>query len=272
MKNHPASAKLGNRRAWLGASLVAALGGASLAVEAREFTNASGTVTGSWDTTITYGQAWRVQSPDCDLIANADGGCGRSPNIDDGNLNYGTGTVSRAWKIVTELSLKSEHYGAFVRGAGLYDMEVEDQNTRRTPISDSAKHLAGSYARLLDAFVYGKWDLGTHPLELRLGKQAISWGESTFIQGGINTLNHFDVSALRVPGSELKEAFLPQSMVFASLGLTENLTFEGVYMLDWDATQPEPVGSFFSSNDFASSWDSVHSAMQALTSLRSAER
>jgi hypothetical protein len=232
------------------AALAVTLGAASFAVHAAEFQSKDGSVSGSWDTTVSYGQAWRVQGPDCNLIAVADGGCGRSPNIDDGDLNYSKGIVSRAWKVVTEVSVKSEHYGFFTRVSGLYDMQVEDQETKRTPISSSARHLVGSYTRLLDAFVYGKWDVATHPLELRLGKQAVSWGESTFIQGGINTLNHFDVSALRVPGAELKEAFLPQSMVFTSLGLTENLTFEGVYLLDWDATQPEPVGSFFSANDF----------------------
>ena len=232
-------------------ALAVGLGAASFTAGARDFESKSGSVSGSWDTTISYGQAWRVQSPDCNLIANADGGCGRSPNIDDGDLNYDTGLVGRAWKIVTELSLKSEHYGAFVRGAGLTDSLVDRGRTRRTPISDTAKRLVGSYARLLDAFVYGKWNLGTHPFMLRVGKQAVSWGESTFIQGGINTLNHFDVSALRVPGSELKEAFLPQSMLFGSLGLAENLTFEGVYLLDWDPTEPEPTGSFFSANDFA---------------------
>jgi len=251
MKNHPAAEKPGYRRAWLAVGVAAALGSASFAAEAIDFSNASGTVTGSWDTTFTYGQAWRVQSPDCHLIAVADGGCGRSPNIDDGDLNYGTGTVSRAWKVLTELSVKSEHYGAFVRGAGLYDQEVEDRSTQRTPISDLARHVAGSYTRLLDAFAYGKWGTGTHPVELRVGKQAVSWGESTFIQGGINTLNPFDVSALRVPGSELKEAFLAESMAFTSIGLSENVTFEGVYMLNWHPTEPEPAGTFFSSNDFA---------------------
>jgi hypothetical protein len=230
--------------------LAAALGATSLPSAALDFQTKGG-VTGSWDTTVTYGQYWRVQGPDCNLIATADGGCGRSPNIDDGNLNFGRGTVSQVAKLVTEVSLKTDKYGFFVRGSGLVDNQVEDATGKRTPISDSAKKLAGSYVRLLDAFVWGKWDLGTHPLELRLGKQVVSWGESTFIQGGVNTLNPFDVSALRAPGSELKEGFLPQNLLFASLGITENLTFEGVYMLEWNPTEPEPVGTYFSSNDFA---------------------
>ena len=36
------------------------------------------------------------------------------------------------------------------------------RETERTPISEAGKDLAGSYLRLLDAFVYGRWDLGGH--------------------------------------------------------------------------------------------------------------
>ena len=71
------------------------------------------------------------------------------------------------------------------------------------------------------------------------GNQVVNWGESTFIQGGINAaINHFDVSALRVPGSELREAYLPQEMLKVSFGLTDNLTAEaiGALRLGSDAT------------------------------------
>ena len=63
--------------------IVAALCMASPAAYAWDFQNDDGTFSGSWDTTFTYGQAWRIESRDCRLIAIADGGCGRSPNIDD---------------------------------------------------------------------------------------------------------------------------------------------------------------------------------------------
>ena len=89
------------------------------------------------------------------------------------------------------------------------------------------------------------------PTEFRLGRQVVSWGESTFIQGGLNTINHFDVSALRVPGSELKEAFLPQEMAVFNLQFSERLSGQFLYILDWNDTEPEPAGSYFSTNDFA---------------------
>ncbi len=217
---------------------------------AFDFGNASGSFTGSWDTTLTYGTAARIQDTDCNLIGIANGGCGRSPNIDDGNLNFGTGTYSRAFKAVSELGLNFGNFGVFVRGSALYDDYIENTPTERTPLSSEAKELVGAYGRLLDAFAFYKFDLGTLPAEIRLGRQVVSWGESTFIQGGINTVNHFDVSALRVPGAELKEGFLPQEMAFVSFGITENTSIEALYLVDWNNTEPEPVGAYFSTNDF----------------------
>jgi hypothetical protein len=229
--------------------IVATLALASPAAYAWDFQSDDGTFSGSWDTTFTYGQAWRIESRDCRLIAIADGGCGRSPNIDDGNLNYGTDMYSRALKVLTELSLNYRGIGAFVRASGLYDDAAD--NTRRTPLSDKSEDLVVDYTRLLDAFVYAKFDLGDMAAELRLGRQVVSWGESTFIQNGLNVLNHFDVSALRVPGSELKEGFLPQEMVNFSLQFNDNWSAQAIYITDWNATVPEPAGSYYSSNDFA---------------------
>jgi hypothetical protein len=220
------------------------------AAQAIDF--AAGGWNGSFDTTFSFGQIWRDEDRDPRLIGTADGGTGRSPNIDDGDLNYKRGRVSSAYKMVAELSLdRGENFGLFVRGSLLYDDLVEDHDTARTEISESGKDLAGSYARLLDAFVYGRWDVGGHLLDVRAGRQVVNWGESTFIQGGINgAINHFDVSALRVPGSELREAYLPQEILKVGFGLTDNLTVEGIGIFDWNRTQPEPVGTYFSSNDF----------------------
>ena len=54
-----------------------------------------------------------------------------------------------------------------------------------------------------------------------------------------------------MPGSELKEAFLPQEMVNFQLQFTDNVSAQAIYITDWNATVPEPAGSYFSSNDFA---------------------
>ena len=119
--------------------IIATLALASPAAYAWDFQNDAGTFSGSWDTTLTYGQAWRIESRDCRLIAIADGGCGRSPNIDDGNLNYDTDMYSRALKVLTELSLNYRGVGAFVRASALYDDAAD--NTQRTPLADASEDL-----------------------------------------------------------------------------------------------------------------------------------
>ena len=120
---------------------------APAAAQAVEF--AAGGWNGSFDTTVSFGQTWRVeQSRDPRLIATANGGTGRSPNIDDGNLNYRKGRVSSAYKMVAELSLdRGENFGVFVRGSAPVRhsrSRTRAPNARRSP--RNGKDLAGSYA------------------------------------------------------------------------------------------------------------------------------
>ncbi|MGK9704747.1 DUF1302 family protein, partial [Salmonella enterica subsp. enterica] len=89
------------------------------------------------------------------------------------------------------------------------------------------------------------------PLDLRLGKQVVSWGESTFILSPIAGLNTVDVSAFRRPGAELKEGFTPAEMLYANLGLTDTTSLEGFLQLKWRKTVPEGCGTYFSTADFA---------------------
>ena len=103
----------------------------------------------------------------------------------------------------------------------------------------------------LDGFVYGSFDPMGKTVRVRVGRQVISWGESTFIQNGINVVNPVDVSRLRVAGAELKEAFLPVDSVYGSFSLTENLSLEAFYLFEFEEIEPDPTGAYFSTNDFA---------------------
>ena len=242
------------RGAFGGAVLAGAIACALLPLSpAKAVDLSSGDVTASWDTTLGYGQAWRLKQPNLANIGIANGGTGYSPNFDDGDLNYHAGDAfSKALTLVSELSATYQNYGMFMRAKGLYDFAVMDDSTRRTPLTHSAQVVAGQYLRLLDAFAFGKWTLGdNHPFELRIGKQVLNWGESTFIASPFTQANAFDVSALHIPGAELKEAFLPQGMVLATLGLTEKVSAEVFYQWQWYRTEPDPTGTYFSTNDFA---------------------
>lgn len=236
------------------ASAVVLAFAAPASVHAFEFTSASGEVTGSFDTTLSVGGLWRMQNREASLISIANGGTSRDPNSDDGNLKYDKGDmVSLAFKATHDLELNYRNFGAFFRGTYFYDHAF----MHKGGMTNAARSELGRDAELLDAYVRGRFDVGGRALNVRAGRQVVSWGESTFIQNGINILNPVNVSRLRVPGSELKEGLTPIGMLWASQELTDNVTAEVVWMAEWEKTKIEPAGTFFSTNDFVSAGGNI---------------
>jgi len=215
------------------------------------------------DTTVSYSLGVRVSDRDDDLVGKAAfnpaisvlpieqqiAAPGRfSVNSDDGNLNFDSGElVFNQARILSEMEFSYKNYGLFLRGNFFHDFKLENKDA----LSGDAKKLAGQRARMLDAYAYGNFDLDGRNLTLRVGRQVVSWGESTFIPGGLSVLNPVDVTALRSAGAELRDTFIPLGMTWASLDLTQNLSMEALYMFEWDRVEPEPAGTAFSTNDFA---------------------
>ena len=222
-----------------------ALGSLLIAWPAPAIELGAGEVQGSLDTTISHGITWRVGARDEGRVGNF-----LSANSNDGNLNYDRGIVSNTSKFTTDLDLGYRNFGAFVRATGFIDFENENGMRARTPLSEEARDLVGQDLDLLDAYVTGAFDVGDAAVDLRVGRQVLNWGESTFITNGINAFNRFDVSKLRLPGSELREALAPIPMVSLSVAPTYNLSMEGFYQLDWEETVIDPVGSYFSTTDY----------------------
>ncbi|SIS95031.1 DUF1302 domain-containing protein [Neptunomonas antarctica] len=248
------------KRQLLPALLAATIAGQAYGVEFQ-----LGEVEGRFDSQLSVGASWRLKDADSNLISEPNGGTGAgSGSFDDGNQNFEQGEAfSKIFKGTHELRLTYENFGAFVRGKYWADFELKngkrshghtensyaaDATLNDDSFNDYAKF---SGAEILDAYVYGYFDLGNMPLDVRLGRQVVNWGESTFIQGGINVINPFDVSAFRRPGSEIKEGLLPVNMAFASLGVTDNLSLEAFYQLSWEPTVEDGCGTYFSANDFA---------------------
>lgn len=73
----------------------------------------------------------------------------------------------------------------------------------------------------------------------------MSWGESTFIINGINAINPVDVAAFRRPGAEVKEGLIPVNMLYVAQSLTDRLSAEAFYRLEWDQTVVDNCGTFF---------------------------
>src|SRR5690554_6106784 len=209
------------------------------------------------DNNISYGVSMRTEKPDANQIWYANGavlgidGKGSSYNYDDGTLNYKQGDVySNVLKWSGDLEIGYKNFGAFARARAWYDQTIMDETPRFKAYNDATKSYAGKGAEILDAFVWGDFEIAEMPLNVRVGRQVLSWGESTFIQGGISSINPVDASAFRRPGAEIKEGLLPVNMAFASIGLTPNTTLEAFYQLQWEKTRTDPCGTFFSTVDF----------------------
>lgn len=234
------------------AGLALALG---LVPAARALVFEIGDAKGSFDTTLSIGGLYRLNDPDPQfygVTSSYQGVTGqqRSVNADDGNLNYGKGIASFLLKANHDLQIDYKNAGLFVRGYYFNDFENAEGDRVRTPLSSEARKLVARGGELLDAYLYFKPTVAGKAASLRIGRQVLSWGESTFIPNGVNSVNPIDVAKLRTPGSELKEALLPLNMVSGSISLTDNLTAEAFYLLEWDRTRVDPPGTYFSTNDF----------------------
>lgn len=243
--------------------------------QAVEFSFADKEVSGSLDTTLSYGQLWRVQGQS---RSNDD------VNVNDGNRNFDTGLASEVFKITSDLEMNYQNYGLFVRGTAFYDTQIMDkrndfysgdraaQPSQNTPNDDrftrDTRHTAGRDAQILDAYVYGNWDVAERPVTARLGRQVFNWGEGLFYRGGVNTSNPVDGARFRLPGAELKEVLIPVEAVSFNIGLTDNLSMETFYQFKWKETAIDPVGSYFSETDlFAEGGSTAYSRQPDLIPL-----
>ena len=240
--------------------------------QAVEFSFADNEITGSIDTTVSYGQLWRVQGQD---KTNDD------INTNDGNRSFDTGLVSEVFKITTDLEASYQNYGVFIRGTAFYDTQIMDkrndyydnnspaQPSQSAPRDNSftreTRHKAGRDAQILDAYVYGNWDVGNMPVSGRFGKQVFNWGEGLFYRNGVNTTNPVDAAKFRLPGSEVKEVLVPVEALSFNIGLTDNLSMETFYQFNWKETAIDPVGTYFSETDlFADGGNTAYSTQTAL--------
>lgn len=218
----------------------------------------------SLDSQISIGTSIRNEDRNKAYISPGNGGTSNSNTPDDGNLNFEKGDAfSSIVKGTHEMNVSDGRVGLFLRGKWWNDFTLNGEKVPHghAPTSNAANSKLddsdfNNYAKfdgiaLLDAFFYGSFDIQDKPLDLRLGRQVVSWGESTFIQGGVNTINPVDVSAFRRPGATLKEGLLPVSLMYANLGVTDNLSIEGFYQLKWEPTVLDGCGTYFSSADWA---------------------
>lgn len=214
-------------------------------------------VTTSLESVAEYTSVYRTSSPE--HIER--GGQNVFTNNNDGSEYYDTGFVSNEFKLTSELHVRTEQDGLFVRGTAWYDTQIMDNDpsgdrfaTHNTDSDErypsDLKNRAGHRARLLDAYLYTNRYVGEMPYSLRLGRQVINWGEGIYYSDGLNVINPVDIGRVVLPNASLKDALLPTNMISGQLGLTDAFSVEAFYGLEWKGHELIPTGAFLNNQDY----------------------
>ncbi len=244
--------------ALLGGSVAMLVAGPASAVEIDfgEDSEWSGKV----DVTLGYAASIRAEDANSSAVnpATTD-----APNfLSDARVPDSGDLISNVLKANAEVGLDWRNYGFVGNFAYQYDSEIMDQdsvdfNGDSAPWTDAAEDHAGNAFDVLDAYFYGTFDVGENPLELRVGKQVINWGEALFFLDGVATQVPLNINKLVTPGSELKEAFIGVESAYAQMGIGDASSIEAYVQTNWRRTEFPPRGTFYGDDAFFRGGDEV---------------
>ncbi len=185
-------------------------------------------------------------------------------NFNAGDDNFrNKGLVSKRVDLLSEFdAVYRKDFGVRLSAAGWYDQaydgrtDAADTHNGQSPydrIPESTRKLAGRKAELLDAFIFGGWELGPgHKLSARLGQHALVYGETLFFgdNGIARAQGPTDVMKLQSsPNAQFKEIIRPVPQVSGQLQLSPDVTVGAYYQFRWEADRMAPAGSYFNTSN-----------------------
>jgi hypothetical protein len=266
-----------SRRRTLLAGAIAALcaGQAS----AMQLDNGTGDLTIRWDNTLKYNVMNRVEDRD-DRVVESNNPKDNPSLFDDADYGFDKGLVSSRFDLLSELDVAwKQKIGFRISGAGWWDLAYRDDidgdglnrdyfnltNPHNPNYADTwgllteqpgslnraASDQAYRDAELLDAFVYGNFDVGDAGISVRLGRHTIYWGNSLFVAGAVHgiagSMAPIDLAkGFGVPGSEAKELFLPTNKLSTTIQLNSSMSLVGYYSFEFEPTRLPAVGTYLS--------------------------
>jgi hypothetical protein len=249
-------------RTGLAAAAATAFVLAAAPATALEFDTGNPDLSVRWDNTPRVNLGWRVEKRN-DLIGN-------NQLYDEGTYSFDRGDlVAGRLDWFTELDVSFEkRFGGRVSAQLWYDGAYGTygrSNPKFAPIASYAGNRYSDYTRdlyrgpdaeFLDAFVFGRFDLGDVPLTVKLGRHSLYWGESLFVNGNLNSIayaqNPLDLQkGFATPGAEAKELFRPLNQISGQAALSDELTVMAQYYFEWDSFRFPEGGTFLGPVDFA---------------------
>lgn len=228
-------------------------------LQAAEIATANPDLSIRWDNTVKYNYANRLNKQHEGIL--------KSANFDDGDRNFGRGTVSNRFDLLSEFDLVyNKQVGLRVSAAAWHDAAYADLDNTNVAssnhlvngkpalgLSKYARRYHQSSGELLDAFAFYNTDIAERPLNLKLGRTTVVWGESllTPVHGVNYGQSSLDlIKAYTVPGTESKELFLPRSQATMQLGVSDEFSLAAQYFFKWKPARLPEAGSFLGFYDY----------------------
>ena len=215
-----------------------------------------------WDNTVKYSAARRLAQPLPSLLGN--------PNTDDGDRNFHKGLISNRFDLFSELDLVYKNTMGFrLSGAAWYDPVYLRSNANpgfaggavpnqtSVPFNEfprKTRDVHGRDAEILDAFVFGKFDLAGHNTTVRAGRHSLLWGESLFFGNNAISGGQMPVDAVKlvsVPNTQFKEAIRPVPMLSGQFQINAEMSVGAYVQFASSKVRAPAVGSYFSTVDVA---------------------
>jgi hypothetical protein len=213
-----------------------------------------------WDNTVRYNLGTRIEAQDSRILA--------SPSYDESDAKFGKGDiVTNRIDLLSELDLSYAGKGGLrVSAAAWYDDAYKDRSVR-SPAAGGAiptsyygntynnkvkRYVNGPSGEVLDAFVWTNFNLGDVPVNVKLGRHTVVWGEGLLIGGHAISYGQAPVDGVKAvtsPGIETKEVFLPINQLSFRAQLTDKLSLAGQYFLEWKPTRVPNGGTYLMGAD-----------------------
>lgn len=217
--------------------------------------------TASWTNTVTYSNAFRLDRSSSNL--NGADGNPNSYNQNDGNNNFNAGLVSNRVNVLSDFKFGYQNFGGELSGDGLYDSIYNQANGNTgayfpnsnrgyNQFTEKTQYLDGRNITLLDANLYGDFDLGGHQTTLRVGNQTVQWGESLFFgtNGIAGAMAPVDIDVLlSQPNATFKQAILPVPQIYGNFAITPDISISAYYQLNYTPNRFPGVGSYYSTGE-----------------------
>lgn len=252
---------------------LAIVAAAAVPADAQEFALFKGKVMGVWKSTFTVGGATRSGKPQTQLVG-AGAGQGDNPEFpgasggvgvnDDAQLNFPhrDELVSAPMTLTSELSLlHTSGQGVFLRVRAWYDMVLMGKNvphgsgmnsyTANSRLVDKGNLGAAKFSGIdiYDAYYYGNFKAGGTKYLVRIGRQALDWGEGLFYPG-INGVNAYDLAWATTTGARIANGGkLPVNRLYGNVALPGGLTVDAFYNLEFRSTVMPGCATYFSGLD-----------------------